>query len=519
MLTIHLLLLSVHHQFQYNLYASAMDRATDSPVFSFQQSLPSIAGKKITLSFAPASPADASLIASYLPQPHADGTPIQPSELPTSLPGYLIHLTAELRLDGQVVATGGSFTMGSDLVANMGLYDPVNGWAYGNDSNPTAGEYIATHVDLQGVSSGELQALKDRLTGTQAKLAAAQYAGITKEDLSGDILYSATLSYFAANQAASRIAQRAAGVVEYCKPSFGNFLATARTAYFSCKGRGVCPSCNTRRMVETAAHLTDHVFPKLPVRQWVLPVPERLRYFLQRDVGLQGAVLRIFLKEVERCLREHSPGCDAQARIGAVAFHRFGSSLNGQTRFPHLNPLPHTQRAQERARKQSNRYANCTILEYVHFHCCVVDEAFEIAANTGERQGVDFHAATELDEPVITGVQEQVRRRILRIFVRRGLIDQGAANLMGDWGHCGGFSVDASVRIAGADRAGLERLLRYCARPPFALEHLRQLDAEHLVYHSPKQGMDGAGDLVIRRQRTEDRGQRTKSCLLCKIIK
>ena len=43
---------------------------------------------------------------------------------------------------------------------------------------------------------------------------------------------------------------------------------------FSCKGRGVCPSCNTRRMVETAAHLTDHVFPRLPVRQWVLSVPK-----------------------------------------------------------------------------------------------------------------------------------------------------------------------------------------------------------------------------------------------------
>jgi hypothetical protein len=42
---------------------------------------------------------------------------------------------------------------------------------------------------------------------------------------------------------------------------------------FSCKGRGVCPSCNTRRMAETAAHLTDHVFPRLPVRQWVLSVP------------------------------------------------------------------------------------------------------------------------------------------------------------------------------------------------------------------------------------------------------
>ena len=44
---------------------------------------------------------------------------------------------------------------------------------------------------------------------------------------------------------------------------------------FSCKGRGVCPSCTTRRMVETAAQLSDHVFPRLPVRQWVLSVPKR----------------------------------------------------------------------------------------------------------------------------------------------------------------------------------------------------------------------------------------------------
>jgi hypothetical protein len=35
---------------------------------------------------------------------------------------------------------------------------------------------------------------------------------------------------------------------------------------FSCKGRGVCPSCNGRRMVGAAAHLTDHVLPCLPVR-------------------------------------------------------------------------------------------------------------------------------------------------------------------------------------------------------------------------------------------------------------
>jgi hypothetical protein len=77
---------------------------------------------------------------------------------------------------------------------------------------------------------------------------------------------------------------------------------------FSCKGRGVCPSCNTRRMAETAAHLTDHAFPRLPVRQWVLSVPKRLRYFMQRDAVVLNVVLRIFLRVIAQRLQAHSPG-------------------------------------------------------------------------------------------------------------------------------------------------------------------------------------------------------------------
>lgn len=76
----------------------------------------------------------------------------------------------------------------------------------------------------------------------------------------------------------------------------------------------MCPSCNTRRMVETAAHLTDHALPDLPLRQWVLVVPKRLRYFLQRDPELQGAALRLFLRAVEQCLRAHSAGAGPAAR-------------------------------------------------------------------------------------------------------------------------------------------------------------------------------------------------------------
>jgi hypothetical protein len=224
--------LPVRHQFQYNLYASALDRAMDTPLISLNQSLPSLAGKKITLSFAPATQADANLVASYLPAPNANGTPILPSQLPTSLPGYLIHLTAEFRVDGQLIATGGTFTMGEELVSSEGLFDPVNGWNFAEDNRPIAGEYIATHLDLQGISGAQLQALKDKLTATQTKLTAAQYAGITKEDLSGDILYSAVLSYFAANQAAAKVSAQVSGIIEYRKPSFGNFMASAQPLYW-----------------------------------------------------------------------------------------------------------------------------------------------------------------------------------------------------------------------------------------------------------------------------------------------
>ncbi len=59
---------------------------------------------------------------------------------------------------------------------------------------------------------------------------------------------------------------------------------------YSCKGRGFCPSCGGRRMTERAAHLVDEVLPRVPVRQWVLTVPYRLRYRMAFDHGLSRAV-------------------------------------------------------------------------------------------------------------------------------------------------------------------------------------------------------------------------------------
>ena len=104
---------------------------------------------------------------------------------------------------------------------------------------------------------------------------------------------------------------------------------------FSCKGRGACPSCNAKRMAETAAHLVDHVFPHVPVRQVVLSVPKRLRPFLHHRPRTASAVLHILLWALQATLREACPTAPTTASFGAVSFlHRFGSSLESALPLP-----------------------------------------------------------------------------------------------------------------------------------------------------------------------------------------
>ena len=88
---------------------------------------------------------------------------------------------------------------------------------------------------------------------------------------------------------------------------FARFRCTGcgldRLVAFSCKGRGFCPSCGGRRMAERAAHLVDDVFPDVPVRQWVLSLPHRLRYQLAWRHDVCRAVVAIFMRAVQRALR------------------------------------------------------------------------------------------------------------------------------------------------------------------------------------------------------------------------
>jgi hypothetical protein len=60
-----------------------------------------------------------------------------------------------------------------------------------------------------------------------------------------------------------------------------------------------------------------------------------------------------------------------------------------------------------------------------------------------------------------------------------------------------GFNVHAGVTIHAGDREGLERLLRYCARPPFSLERLSLLPDGRVAYLLRAPRRNGATHLVL----------------------
>ncbi|MBM4013169.1 MAG: hypothetical protein FJ286_17720 [Planctomycetes bacterium] len=173
-------------------------------------------------------------------------------------------------------------------------------------------------------------------------------------------------------------------------------------------------------MAQTAAHLADRVIPPVPVRQWVISVPKRLRCFLADRPASVTALTRIFLDEIERWLDAAVaivPDAAAhpalRPRLGAVSFlHRFGSALN----------------------------------RHVHLHACVTDGLFM----PGE-EDVAFLPARPVTPADLLALTERVRTRLVRWFRRHRLLDAEAAADMLAWENSG-FSIDASVRIALVDR-------------------------------------------------------------------
>ena len=255
---------------------------------------------------------------------------------------------------------------------------------------------------------------------------------------------------------------------------------------FSCKGRALCASCGGRRMADRAAHLVDHVFPPVPVRQWVLTLPHRLRYRLAWDHDLCRAVVGAFVRTV---LRFHHHAARAagvrDGRGGAVAVvQRFGGALNLNVHVHALVMDGVFARAGDGvAFVPSPPLADLDVAEVL---ATVVPRVGRLLARHGLGDGDDGVSAPDAwaeEAPILAGIAAASVRGTLAMGPRAGVRvrrcgEAAEADEPTSRGRCqarqDGFDLQARVRVPADERARLERLCRYALRPPVTRERLHR---------------------------------------------
>jgi hypothetical protein len=282
--------------------------------------------------------------------------------------------------------------------------------------------------------------------------------------------------------------------------------AYERLIPFSCKARAVCTSCGGRRMMERASHLVDHVLPAdVPVRQWVLSVPHRLRYRLAYDHRLCRTVLQIFVCALRSAYRRQGrrQGLGGGETGMVTSIQRFGGAVNA----------------------------------HLHFHTIVLDGLF-----VREPDGtLRFHAAPRPTDDDVRRVVARVRRRLERLGLAAAASDDEADPLAAEspalaglsraavlgraalgpragrrparigadpdapWvdrhvplhADDGGFDLHAAVHVAADDRERLERLCQYLCRPPLGQGRLKKLLDGRIAVGLQRPWADGTTHLVF----------------------
>jgi hypothetical protein len=280
-------------------------------------------------------------------------------------------------------------------------------------------------------------------------------------------------------------------------------------------------------MAETAAHLTDNVFPTSTIiRQWVLSMPIPLRYMCARNSKLQGKILRYvnsviaksIKKSVQHRLDEKYPNNKIRnLEAGAVTLiQRFGGHVNLNVHFHML----HVQGAWEISNDESsvtfhsaNNPTNEELLSCVEKIASGVLRILK-RMNLVEQDdsGVDVimeNNNSDGDDP-LAGIQAASTQNKIALGIRKGqnvrrLIEQleeeylqSEPKLTGDMAvSFMGFSLHAAVSAWSTNRARLEQLVRYTARPAVSEERLSQANNGDIHYRLKTPWTDGTTGVVF----------------------
>ena len=177
---------------------------------------------------------------------------------------------------------------------------------------------------------------------------------------------------------------------------------------------------------------------RLPHRQFVFTIPKILRLYFKYDRNLFEDVSRIIFSIIQDFYNESAPAALKTASV--VSYQSFGDLVR-------WNP---------------------------HYHCLVLEGGIDEAGS--------FHHIPIKDTASLT---EVFRRRVIKLFVDRGLLDPHFARKMLSWKHPG-FSVDASVSIPASSQKARVNLSQYIVRHPVSLKKIMYIEENSTIIYKTK---------------------------------
>jgi len=270
-------------------------------------------------------------------------------------------------------------------------------------------------------------------------------------------------------------------------------------------------------MNDTAAHLVDHVLPKVPIRQWVCSFPFGLHTLLGYDRKLCADVINAFVSEVMRFYRfqaKQALGLKSVslAHPGSVTLiQRFDSALR-------LNVHPHVLALDG----VYVRDTDTALLIFQPLPTLTHEHVDVVAANTAKRirKVLRKHGRFDEYDCYVPNQQElSVEQQALLscyqasaqgrdLFSERAgraslrLLAQTPSRNANDdkqrlVARVDGISIHADTCVDGRDRKRLERLCQYISRPALAQDRLHILDDGRVRYDMKRTWADGTQAIVL----------------------
>ena len=202
---------------------------------------------------------------------------------------------------------------------------------------------------------------------------------------------------------------------------------------FSCRVRGACPSCSTKRSILFGEKIRELVRPISPLHV-TFTIPKMLRAWFRRNRKL----LKRMVQSANWAIRSYfieTLGIADGSTGGIYCVHSHGNWFNHH---PHVHAL----------------------------------------VPAGIMKDGVFHELRGVSSPVIAGL---FRARLLKVLLDEGVIRQQIVDLLLTWNHHSGFNVHARGRIHGADRKAIENVARYMSRAALSVERVRYNRAEDSV--------------------------------------